>query len=451
MVDQKFRQYVSDNLSNFAKDVMRLVAQPSVSARKEGIEECAALTEKMLKEVGAQTRVLRDEGFAPLIYGEIKSSRSSKTILFYNHYDVQPEEPLELWKSPPFKPEIRDGRIYGRGAADDKGELVSRLKLIETYMKTQGEPPCNVKFCFEGEEEVGSPHLHDYVTKNLELFRSDAVFWEYGEIESDGTPSVALGMKGMIYLELVLKMLEIDAHSSYAAVLPSAPWRMVRLLQKLKDENERIQIPGWYDGVESLDEEELSVMEEQAFNGQEFLEAHGAKGFLGGLTPSQAKKALVQRPTANIAGIWAGYTGPGSKTVLPKEIHCKMDFRLVPNQDPEALLKKLRKFLDEKGFNDVEIQVESMEPAARTGFKDKLAQSAVKAGEKVWAKKPIVKISEAGTGPLYVFTRGYSASAVSMGVSGTDAGLHAPNENLRLDFLAKGINWFAETMETYLS
>jgi acetylornithine deacetylase/succinyl-diaminopimelate desuccinylase-like protein len=451
MVDPKFEQYVESNLSRFAKDVMRLVSQPSVSARREGIEECAALTEKMLKEIGAETRILKDAGFAPLVYGEIKSHKSSKTLLFYNHYDVQPEEPLELWKSPPFKPEIREGRIYGRGASDDKGELVSRLKLIETYMKVQGEPPCNVKFCFEGEEEVGSMHLAEYVSKNAELFKSDAVFWEYGEIEEDGTPNVALGMKGMIYMELILSALDADAHSSYAAVLPSAPWRLVRLLNMIKDENERILVPGWYDAVETLGEADLAVLEEQAFDDKAFLQAHGAKAFLPGLTSSQAKKALVQRPTANIAGIWAGYTGPGSKTVLPKEIHCKMDFRLVPNQNPEDLLRKFRSYLDSKGFGDVRVELESMEPAARTSFNDKLAQAAVKAGESVWRKKPVVKLSEAGTGPLYIFTRGYRASTVVMGVSGSDAGLHAPNENLRLDYLKKGIIWFAETIDNYLA
>lgn len=450
MVDKRFEQYVNDNLNAFSKDVMRLVSQPSVSARKQGIEECALLTEKMLLETGAKTKVLRAEGFAPLVYGELTSTKSNKTILFYNHYDVQPEEPLELWNSPPFKPEIRDGRVYGRGASDDKGELVSRLKLIETYMKTQGEPPCNIKFCFEGEEEVGSPHLHEYISQNREMFRSDAVFWEYGETTDDGRPSVALGVKGMIYAEFTIRGLDADAHSSLAAALPSAPWRMVRMLNLLKAENQRVLIPGWYDAVETLEDEEEKVLEEEEFDGKAFLATHGAKNFLGDMTPSQAKKALARRPTANIAGIWAGYMGPGSKTVLPKEIHCKVDFRLVPNQDPVELLNKMRAYLAEKGFGDVEIQLESTEPAARTSYKDAFAQAAVRSGEKVWGKKPTVKISESGTGPLYIFTRDYKAPAISMGVSATDSGIHSPNENIRLDYLRKGIIWFAETIEDYL-
>ncbi|HKT22946.1 MAG TPA: M20/M25/M40 family metallo-hydrolase, partial [Nitrososphaerales archaeon] len=204
MVSQNFEKYVKDNLDGFAKEVIRLASQRSVSARNEGVEECSVLVEKMLKEIGATTKVLKLDGVAPLVYGEMKSKKGGKTVMFYNHYDVQPEEPLELWKSPPFKPEIRDGAIYGRGVSDDKGELVSRLKLVEAFLKADGDIPCNVKFCFEGEEEVGSPHLEEYVNRYPDLFKSDAVIWEYGKIGSDGTPVVGLGVKGMIYLELTV-------------------------------------------------------------------------------------------------------------------------------------------------------------------------------------------------------------------------------------------------------
>jgi acetylornithine deacetylase/succinyl-diaminopimelate desuccinylase-like protein len=449
MVDSRFEKYVDDNLNGFAKDVIRLAAQPSVSARKEGIEECAVLVEKMLKEIGAATQVLRLEGVAPLIYGEIKSKKSPKTIMFYNHYDVQPEEPLELWKSPPFKPEIRDGVIYGRGVSDDKGELVSRLKIIQSYVKTAGEPPCNVKFCFEGEEETGSVHLEEYISKYSDLFKADAVIWEYGGVDTQGTPMVTLGVKGMIYVEFVLKVLSQDAHSSLAAALPSAPWRMVRLLSLLKDENEMIRVPGWYDAVTNLAEDELRVLQEMPFDGAEFKKTYGTDNFLGGMGDDQAKKALVQRPTGNIAGIWAGYTGPGSKTVLPKEIHVKLDFRLVPDQDPQDLWSKLRKYLDDNGFSDVEMQLESMEPAARTSYKQPFAQAAIRAAEKVYGKKPIVELGSPGTGPLYLFTRRYNMPSVDIGVSATDGGIHAPNENLKLENLRKGMIWIAETMELF--
>lgn len=448
-MDGKYESYVSDNLNAFAKDVIRLASQKSVSARNDGVEECSVLVEKMLAEAGAKTKVLRMEGVAPLIYGEIKSNKSTKTVMFYNHYDVQPEEPLELWKSPPFKPEIRDGVIYGRGVSDDKGELVSRLKVVESFLKTAGDLPCNIKFCFEGEEETGSVHLEEYVAKNSDLFKADAVIWEYGTLDLEGRPMVSLGVKGMIYLEFVLKSLSQDAHSSYAAVLPSAPWRMVRLLNMLKDKDERILVPGWYDGVGTLAEDELEVLKQNPFDGAEFRKSYGASEFLGGMNDEQAKKALVQRPTGNIAGIWSGYQGPGSKTVLPKEVHAKMDFRLVPDQDPHDLWNKMRKYLDDNGFGDVEMQLESMEPAARTSYKDPFAQAAMAAAEKVYGMKPVVELGSPGTGPLYIFTQRYNMPSVDIGVSAMDGGIHAPNENLKLENLKNGILWVAETIERF--
>jgi acetylornithine deacetylase/succinyl-diaminopimelate desuccinylase-like protein len=306
-----------------------------------------------------------------------------------------------------------------------------------------------VKFCFEGEEEIGSVHLPDYVSKFSDLFKADAVVWEYGTVDGEGTPMVTLGVKGMIYVELVLRSLSQDAHSSYAAVLPSAPWRMVRLLNLLKDQNEMIRVPGWYSGVTSLADDELEVLDEMPFDGAQFRETYGAKSFVGDMGDGQAKKALIQRPTGNIAGIWAGYEGPGPKTVLPKEIHVKMDFRLVPEQDPQDLWAKLRKFLDDNGFSDVIMKPETMEPAARTSYRHPFAQAAIQGAEKVYGKKPIVQLGSPGTGPLYLFTGRYKMPSVDIGVSATDGGIHAPNENLKLENLRRGMLWVAETVERF--
>lgn len=449
MVDQKFQQYVEENVNAFVREIMELVSQPTVSARKEGIEETAVLVEKMLAATGATTKVLRMEGAAPLVYGEIRAKKSGKTLLFYNHYDVQPEEPLDLWKSPPFKPEVRDGTLYGRGVSDDKGELVSRLKIVESFLKTAGDLPCNVKFCFEGEEETGSVHLEKYVEQNSDLFKADAVFWEYGTVDLEGRPMVSLGVKGMIYVEFVAKDLSQDAHSSYAAALPSAAWKLVRMVNSLKDKDDRILVPGWYDGVKALTEEEVGVLEEMPFDGEAFKKNYGAKDLLGKMSTAQAKKALIQRPTGNIAGLWSGYQGPGSKTVLPMEAHAKMDFRLVPDQDPDDLLKKLRKHLDDGGYTDVDIQLESMEPAARTPYRDPFAQAAILSAEKVYGRKPVVELGSPGTGPLYIFTRRYKMPSVDIGVSALDGGIHAPNENLKIENLKRGMLWIAETMERF--
>lgn len=451
VLERKLADYIHQNQNRFVEDVVRLASQPSVSARNEGVEDCAELVKKMIEEVGGNARLILMDGVAPLVYGEIRSSRSKKTILFYNHYDVQPEDPVELWKSAPFKPEIRGGRLYGRGVSDDKGEFIARLKVLESYIKIYGEPPCNVKFCLEGEEEIGSPHLEDFVAKNSELFRADAVLWELSQADEADRPVVSLGVKGMLYVELAIKSLSLDAHSMYAAALPSAAWRMAGLLNSIKDKNERILIPGWYDRIQDLTDDELKILEEQPFDADEFKRTFGAREFAGKMTELQAKKALVARPTANIAGVWSGYTGIGSKTVLPAEARCKIDFRLVPNQDPEDLLQKLKKFLRDNGYGDVEVSSSTMEPAARTSYKDPWAAAAIKAGEEVYGKKSIIHLSSPGTGPLYVFTRRYGVPAMDIGVSSHDAALHAPNENIRLDLFEKGMLWIAQTMENYLS
>jgi acetylornithine deacetylase/succinyl-diaminopimelate desuccinylase-like protein len=445
------KEFIHENQDRFLQDIARLVRQPSVSATNEGVDECAILVRKMVEEIGGTTKTLKMDGAPPLIYGEIVKSPSSKTILFYNHYDVQPVEPLSLWRSPPFEPEIRDGRMYGRGVSDDKGHLVARLKLIESYMRVNGEPPCNIKFCFEGEEEVGSGHLEEYVAKNADLFRSDAVFWEYGKVDQQGRPVVSLGVKGMMYVELVVRTLNQDAHSMYAAALPNPVWRLVKLLSLIKDERGRILIPGWYDRVKGLSPEETKILNEEPSEADGLLASYGAKGFAGGLSLEQAKLALVNGPTGNIAGIWGGYQGPGSKTVLPAEVRCKMDFRLVQDQDPDELYASFKRFLSSSGFSDVEVERMTMEPAARTNYSSPWAQAAVAAARDVFGVEPVIELSSPGTGPLYVFSKRYRSDAIDVGFAPYDDAIHAPNENIRLDYLEKGMLWMGQTIEGYVS
>lgn len=444
------KEYIHQSQDRFVKDIARLVSQPSVSATGEGVEECALLVKDMLEEAGATARLLKLEGAPTLVYGEILRPGSEKTVLFYNHYDVQPPEPLELWKSPPFRPEVRDGRMYGRGVSDDKGHLVARLKLIESYTKVEGRPPCNIRFCFEGEEEVGSGHLEKYVAAYPELFRSDALLWEYGNIDNQGRPFVTLGVKGMMYIEMAVRTLKRDAHSMYAAALPNPVWRLVRLLGLIRNEKGLIMIPGWYDGVRGFTDDELKMIEEEPSAADGLLADYDAKAFADGMSLAEAKLALPGAPTSNIAGIWGGYTGSGSKTVLPAEVRCKMDFRLVPDQDPDDLFAKFTRFLEANGFSDVKVEKMTMEPGARTDYRSPWAQAALKSAKEVFGTSPIVELSSAGTGPLYVFTKQYGSEALDLGFAPLDDAIHAPNENIRLDFLEKGMLWMGETIEAYV-
>jgi acetylornithine deacetylase/succinyl-diaminopimelate desuccinylase-like protein len=346
---------------------------------------------------------------------------------------------------------VRNGRLYGRGVSDDKGEFVARLKLIESYIKVHGEPPCNFTFCVEGEEETGSNGFERYIADNSRLFKCDAALWEYGSITREGRPVVSLGGKGTLYVEYAIRSLTQDAHSANAAILPSAPWRMIRLLSKIKGADERILVPGWYDGIEEFTRAEIKILDEQPFDRGFFEDSYGAHEFVGASTDLELKKAIQSRPTANIAGIWAGYSGVGMKTVLPAEIRCKMDFRLALGQDPKALFKKLRAHLDENGFADVKMTVLDCEPAARTLPSDAWAKAAMRAGEQTYGKKSIVELCSAGTSPFYVIRDMYDAPIISIGVSPPDASLHAPNENIRLDLLERGMLWIAQTFENYLA
>ncbi len=255
----------------------------------------------------------------------------------------------------------------------------------------------------------------------------------------------------MIYLDLIVRTLGLDAHSKYAAVLPSPVWRLVRLLNLIKDANERILIPGWYDQVEQLLDDELKILEREHSEAYSLLQIYSAVEFAGKISPASARKALVAGPTANIAGIWAGYTGPGTKTVLSAEARCRIDFRLVPSQDPQTLLRKFKAFLSQNDFSDVLVKESTMEPAARTSYKDPLAQASIKAAEEVYGKKPVIEVSRAGTGPLYVFTRRYGIPGIDIGISPPDAALHASNESIRLDLFEKGMLWIGQTLEKYLA
>ena len=423
---------------------------PSISANREEVNDCARAVEEMMKAAGVKTRVLRMNGAPPLLYGECKSSKSQKTVLFYNHYDVQPIEPLGEWRSPPFEPEIRDGRIYGRGVSDDKGELVSRLKILESYVAADGEPPCNFKFCFDGEEEIGSPHLNEYLDENEAMFRADATFWEWGGVDEVGRPVVQLGVKGNLVLELYLRCLSSEAHGKTSAALPSAAWRMVHLLSKIRDERGRVLIPGWYDDVEKLTRAELEILNEEPFDPDQYLENYGAQSFIANMTPMQAKVALATKPTANISGLRSGYQGEGIKGIVPADALCKMNFQLVQNQDPNRLLTIFKEFLKDTTNEDVQILHHRGSPAARTSPESPFAQACAEAGSKVYRKKSIIRLSASGSGPLYMIAKRYRIPAVSVGVSAPDSGMHGPNENLRLDLLEKGILWISETIEHYV-
>ncbi len=437
--------YIDSSHDSAIELLSKLVRQPSVAATGQGIKECSELVTNLLGEIGANPKVYDLGEGSPVIAGEIKSKKNpKKTILFYNHYDVQPPEPLELWDSPPFSPTIKEGTMYGRGVSDDKGELAGRLKLTEAFLKTWNDVPCNFKFVFEGEEEIGSIHLGKYVKKSPEIFRADGVIWEFGGVDPKERPQVILGVKGILYIELTSKIAKKDAHSSLGAIVENPAWRLVGALSTLKKDDE-ILIPGWYEDVKRFTKEELEWIRKAPYDAKSVKHELGIKNFIADMGVDEAKKALAGKPTCTICGMNSGYTGVGSKTVLPSEAFAKIDFRLVPDQDPDDLIKKLRKHLVSKGYGDVEIAYSEGEKAKRTSPREPLAIAAKEAAESVYQKPAIVEISSAGTGPMYLF----DSPCVAIGGGHAFTNAHAPNENKRLDYLVSGMKWVADTVNRF--
>ncbi len=350
----------------------------------------------------------------------------------YNHYDVQPAEPLDLWESSPFEATERNGRLYGRGISDDKGQLLSRIAAMRAVKAVTGALPARVKFCVEGEEEIGSVHLEPFVEEHADLLKCDACVWEFGGVDAQGRPVQTLGLRGLLYVEFRVRTMSRDAHSGGAHNNPNAAWRLLRALATIKDEDERILIPGFYDEMKPPSATEQRLLEEMPSE-EEFTRRHyGIKQFVGGHTGKEYK-AAVYKPTANIAGIGAGWQGQGSKTVTPAYAMAKMDFRLVPDQDPKDLFNKLRKHLDDKGFSDVEMVMLGGERGATTPVDDPFVALTLRISSEVYGKPVVVNPLSGGSGPVWAFRHYLNTPIVTMGCGDPQSNAHSPNESISIE------------------
>ncbi|GAA4724648.1 M20 family metallopeptidase [Brevibacillus fulvus] len=439
--------FIDRNKEEYISWLQEICRQPSVAAQNRGMKETAAMVEKKLKELGAETMQVETSGY-PVVYG-VLGQEKSKTLSFYNHYDVQPEDPLELWESPPFAAEIRDGRIYARGVADNKGNLLARLAAVHAFQKVRGSLPLQVKFVVEGEEEIGSVHLEEFVEHHRDLLQADGCLWEFGYKNADGRPQVSLGVKGMCYVELRCKGANTDLHSANAAIIENPAWRLIWALSTLKTPDEKVQIEGFYDKVAALTEADRDVLEKMIYSEESTLEKLGLDSFLLNLSGLPLKEKLIFQPTCTICGIESGYTGEGSKTVLPSEARVKIDFRLVPDQDPHEIRNLLRKHLDKHGFSDIEIHSFTLEHPARTEIWNPLAASVLGTAEQIYGMEPTVMPMSPGTGPMYVLCQSLGIPAVSVGVGNFASNNHAPNENILVDDYIQGIKHIAAIIEDF--
>ena len=443
-------KHVDSNLDDLISDLQILIRQPSVSAKNEGIEECSKLVKKLLKKSGLKSEILQlKKGVAPIVYGEIKSKQNpTKTLMFYNHYDVQPAEPFDLWDDPPFSGTRKGNKIFGRGATDDKGELITRIKAVEACLKTTGDVPCNIKFVIEGEEETGSAHIEEYLKKYKKKFSCDGVIWEFGYVDAKNRPIIGLGMKGLLFVELSIKESIIDAHSSLAVLIKNPAWRLIEAIKTLRNSNGKILIKDWYKEVTPFSKKDLQLISKEPFDENVFKKEFGIKSFVGNKKGMDAKKALVGGATCNIAGFVSGYTGDGAKTVLPGKALVKIDFRLVPKMNPKKQIIRLKKHLKSKGFGDVKIKVFHGEAAARTNSSEPFVTQVKAAADKSFGKS-ILNVSNAGTGPMYSFVDILKAPCISIGSTYMFSKIHSPNEFARVDLLKKTTKCICLIMENF--
>jgi acetylornithine deacetylase/succinyl-diaminopimelate desuccinylase-like protein len=442
--------FISSNLDTSLEELARLCAVPSIAAQNKGIAECAALVAQMLEARGFKAEIM-ESGGSPVVYAERKGRRADKTLLFYNHYDVQPPEPLELWDHPPFEAVRKDGKMYARGISDDKGHFVSRLFALDSLLAQEGELPCNVKFVVEGEEEIGSVHMPAFVEKHAQKLAADACIWEFGAVDPHDAPIQVMGMRGICYVELSVDLLKLDVHSGLGgSIFPNAAWRLVWALASLKGPDERIRIPGHYEKVVAPSARDRQLAAALPYEGDDYKERYGVKEFLRG-TKGNPDLALQEtfEPTMTICGLSSGYEGPGSKTVLPAKAMAKVDFRLVPNQMPADVLKGLREHLDANGFTDVKITELGSEPPGRTDPDDPFIQLVVDAAKDVY-DAPMLRVPmTGGSGPNHAFLHFLKLPIASAGLGYPGGRIHAPNENIREDLYVKATRHVARVVQNF--
>lgn len=421
----------------------QLCCQPSVAAQNVGIAEMADLIEGLLSDVGFSTQRLCAEGAPPAIYGELRG-RSPYTLLLYNHYDVQPAEPYGLWHTPPFEPTVRNGKLFARGSSDNKGEIAARLAAIRALRATHGELPITLRWIIEGEEEVGSPHFEAIAAKYAALLQADGALWEGSGFDETGRPHLSLGTKGLLYVQLDVQGTAVDAHSGSAPILPSAAWRLVQALATLKTPEGHVRIPGFYDTVLPPSQAQLDAIAAQEDEDAQRLELYGITHFVDGLSGVALRERQAFQPTCNLAGLLSGYTGEGTKTVLPARAMAKIDFRLVPDQDPQDILAKLQAHLRAEGYDDIQVTVFGSAEAVVTPIEDPFVKRIATVAE-AFAGKPVsITPIVGGTLPLLGALRhhvGLPGLCAPGNAAYWGSGAHAPNEHIRLADLERAVRY----------
>ncbi len=432
----RIEEIIGNKKDEYLEQLFTLLRQKSISTQNDGISECAVLLKQMMDDFGIITKIMKTDGH-PVVYGERIKDEKLFTLLIYGHYDVMPPEPLDEWLSSPFEPIIRDGRIYGRGAGDNKGQLMAQLLAMKTYIDSFGDLPINIKFLFEGEEELGSPNLASFVKDHKELLQADLVFTSDGSSHNSGLPLILLGARGCLDLELKAKGADWDNHSGNTGnILPNPAWKLISLLQTMRDQEGRVLIEGFYDHIRPASKMEKELLKKLPFDAEDIGNKIGFPHL--NMDGETYYHKLTMEPTFNINGIQSGYTGEGIKTIIPAEAVVKMDVRLVIDQDPIDIYNKICRHVH-KYDPDIEVTyISSMEPS-RTPADLEIVQVVTNAVSTSFGQEPLIQPSLGSSLPDYVWTKILEVPSIIVPYANFDQRNHAPNENIRIDYFLNGI------------
>ena len=440
---QKVHDYIQSNQNRFLEELMALLRIPSVSADskyKGDVQKTAEFVKESLVKAGADKVEICPTKGHPIVYGEKIMDAALPTVLVYGHYDVQPPDPLDLWHSPPFEPVIKDGKIYARGACDDKGQMFMHVKAFESMMQHDALP-CNIKFLIEGEEEVGSVNLGDFVRNNKDRLKADVILISDTSMIANDTPSITIGLRGLSYVEVEVTGPNRDLHSGvYGGAVPNPIQVLCQMISSVKDENNRITIPGFYDDVEVISEEERAEMAKAPFNLDNYKKDLHIDDVMGEAGYSTNERTSI-RPTFELNGIWGGYIGEGAKTVLPSKAYAKISMRLVPNQKSDVITELFKKHFESIAPKAVKVTVKPHHggEAVVTPTDSIAYQAASKAMEQTFGKKPI-PTREGGSIPIVaLFEKELGLKSVLLGFGLNSDDIHSPNEHYGIFNFMKGI------------
>jgi acetylornithine deacetylase/succinyl-diaminopimelate desuccinylase-like protein len=444
MINAELNQYIQKHRTEFLEELKALLRMPSISTDSEysdDVRECAEWLVDHLDSMGVDEARLEETDGHPIVYGEHIEDPSAPTLLVYGHYDVQPPDPLDEWETPPFEPDVRDDKIFARGATDNKGQHFAHLKAIETHLETNGSLPVNIKLLIEGEEEIGSKHLHGWVEDNAELLEADAVVISDSAMMQKGLPTITYSLRGLTYFEVEVTGPVHDLHSGlFGGAVPNPINELSRIIGRLHDDDNKIQIDGFYDNVLELEDEEREEFADLLFDTESFRATTGAAKLKGekGYTPLEQRWA---RPTLDCNGIWGGFTGEGAKTVLPSKATAKISCRLVPNQDPERIAEQAEQTIRELADDSVSIDFRTFQ-GGRPVLVDRHSepvQAAARASSQAWDSDAVFTRNGGSIPVVGTFDDALDAPIVLLGFGLDDDRLHSPNEKFDLLNFYKGI------------